>query len=775
MNTNTHDPKLSFFRSMRGKLILVFLAVSLIPLIVVGFLAYTQAQKAMKAEVSNKLIAVRDIKATQIEGYFEERMSDLRVMAENPTTLAAMYAFEKAIHTDAKAQNTNEVGAMGTYRSLYLGKPGLNDGGDGSAYSASHAQYHPLFKSYLEEYGYYDIFLIDPHSGAIVYSVFKEDDFANSLRNGEYADSNLGEVFQKAVVATDKNFTVLEDFASYEPSQGPASFIATPIFDGAEVVGVLAFQLPIDEINAIMQEQAGMGKSGETYLVGTDKLMRSDSRFATESTILKQEVDTLSANRAFNGQIGVEVVPDYRGTTVLSAYKPLQLEGVEWVILSEMAETEAFAAVNELLLMILLVIGGVIVTVVVIAVFMANSLAKPVLKITKVAQAVIQGELDVEANVKSSDETRILANAFNQMIYNLRQRIETETELRKVEQEANKNAVAKEVIEQSVNEYKRFIEQVARGDLSARLSINSSNDDLTSLGHNLNKMVQNLGEMTAQIQEATINISSAAVEILAATTQQASGASEQSAAIAQTATTIDEVKTIVEQAFSKAQSVAEQAQYTSEISKSGQQAVSDTVGGMKQIKERVEGIAENILALSEQTQQIGEIIATVNDIASQSNLLALNASVEAARAGEHGKGFAVVAVEVRNLAEQSRQATSQIKAILNEIQRATNAAVMATEEGTKGVDEGVQLTNQSGESIQQLANSVDQSANAAQQIVASAQQQSTGMEQIALAMQNINQATIQNLASTRQAEKAAQDLSTLAQQMEAVVARYKLQ
>ena len=333
---------------------------------------------------------------------------------------------------------------------------------------------------------------------------------------------------------------------------------------------------------------------------------------------------------------------------------------------------------------------------------------------------------------------------------------------------------ARQYQEQTVAKYLAFVEHVAAGDLTARLSLNKDTDALTVLGHNLNNMVESLGEMASQISEATANIASAAAEIMSATAQQATAASEQSAAISQTTTTIDEVKTIVEQSFAKAQAVAQQAQRTRDISRTGQQAVTDTVEGMNQIKEKVEGIAENILALSEQTQQIGEIIATVNDIASQSNLLALNASVEAARAGEHGKGFAVVAVEVRNLAEQSKQATAQVKGILSEIQRATNAAVMATEEGTKGVDAGAKLTGQTGATIEQLATSISESASAAQQIVASAQQQTTGMEQIALAMQNINQATVQNLASTRQAEKAAQDLSSLARQLERLVTRYKL-
>jgi methyl-accepting chemotaxis protein len=195
---------------------------------------------------------------------------------------------------------------------------------------------------------------------------------------------------------------------------------------------------------------------------------------------------------------------------------------------------------------------------------------------------------------------------------------------------------------------------------------------------------------------------------------------------------------------------------------------------MGQIKDRVGSIAENILALSEQTQQIGEIIATVNDIATQSNMLALNASVEAARAGEHGKGFAVVAAEVRNLAEQSRQATAQVREILLDIQGGINTTVMATEEGIKEVDVGLELASGAGDAIVGLSTVIDESAQAAMQMVAGGQQQASGVEQIALAMQNINQATQQSLASTRQAEKAAQDLNDLARQMAQIVEQYQL-
>jgi methyl-accepting chemotaxis protein len=470
-----------------------------------------------------------------------------------------------------------------------------------------------------------------------------------------------------------------------------------------------------------------------------------------------------------------------------------------------------------------------------LALWLSRHISRPVALLTEATAAIAGGDLQRQVVVTSRDELGLLAVTFNDMADKLRQRMAAEqaaseraAQLAQAEREANEylqrtvndylamiervasgdlsarltlngnndsmtvlgrhlNTMVErlnhtttqiretnERLQRTVNEYLAMIERVSGGDLSVRLSVGDQNDALTVLGRHLNTMVERLSDITTQIREATMNMTAAASEILAATTQQAAGASEQSSAIAQTTTTIDEVKTIVEQSFAKAQAVAEQAQRTRDVSQTGQQAVTDTIDSMNQIKEKVAGIAENILALSEQTQQVGEIISTVNDIASQSNLLALNASVEAARAGEHGKGFAVVAVEVRNLAEQSKQATAQVKAILNEIQRATNATVMATEEGSKGVEAGAQRTNQTGETIRQLAGSIGESARAAQQIVASAQQQTTGMEQLALAMQNINQATLQNLASTRQAERAAQDMSALAKQMETLVARYRL-
>ncbi|GJQ20290.1 MAG: hypothetical protein HBSIN02_06450 [Bacteroidia bacterium] len=313
--------------------------------------------------------------------------------------------------------------------------------------------------------------------------------------------------------------------------------------------------------------------------------------------------------------------------------------------------------------------------------------------------------------------------------------------------------------------------QIASGDLTVVVSSDGRNDEVGLLTATFGRMVENLRSSTREILEGVNVLGSAASEILAGTTQVAAGATETATAVSETTTTVEEVKQTAQVSSQKAKYVSESSQRAAQTSQAGRKAVEQSIEGMNQVRQQMESVAETVVRLSEQSQAIGEIIATVNDLAEQSNLLAVNAAIEAAKAGEQGKGFAVVAQEVRSLAEQSKQATFQVRTILTDIQKATSAAVMATEQGSKAVEAGVKQTVEAGEAIRMLAESITEAAQAATQIAASSQQQLVGMDQVAQAMENIKQASTQNVAGTKQAESAAQNLHELGSKFELLVGR----
>jgi methyl-accepting chemotaxis protein len=316
--------------------------------------------------------------------------------------------------------------------------------------------------------------------------------------------------------------------------------------------------------------------------------------------------------------------------------------------------------------------------------------------------------------------------------------------------------------------------RVADGDLTVGVQADRRADEVGDLMRAVRDMIARLQQMTADLHEGIGVLTSSSAEILATTTQVASGAAQTASAVSETSTTVEEVKQTAQLATQKARSVSDGAQRMAQVSLGGRQAVDDAIGGMQRVQEQMASIADSVVRLSEQSLAIGEIIATVNDLAEQSNLLAVNAAIEATKAGEHGKGFAVVAQEVKSLAEQSKQATAQVRAILTDIQKATSAAVLATEQGHRAVEAGVKQSTEAGDAIRQLTDSVNEAAQAATQIAASSQQQTVGMDQVALAMDNIRQASSQNVAGTRQAEAAAQQLHELGTRLGQLVEQYKV-
>jgi methyl-accepting chemotaxis protein len=473
---------------------------------------------------------------------------------------------------------------------------------------------------------------------------------------------------------------------------------------------------------------------------------RQVQRLAELEPLIKNRLDfareAIEAVRDRGPEAGAALIRSGKGQSLSGEIRRIvdQMQAEEEALLRQRSEAAEADAGNAQWI----VVAGTFVALALAALAgfaITRDIAWPLRELTAVAERITVGDLNVSMAVDSrSDEVGVLTRAFDRMTQFLR-------------------AMA------------GAAERIAAGDLRSVVQPQSPDD---ILGNAFARMSENLREQIRGLVEGANVLGSAAGEIVASTAQLASSASESAAAVSETTTTVEEVRQTAQVASQKSRQVSESAQKVAQVSLGGRKSVEDVVAGMGRIRGQMEAIAASMARLSEQGQAIGQIIATVEDLAAQSNLLAVNAAIEAAKAGEQGKGFGVVAQEVRSLAEQSRQATAQVRAILADIQKATAAAVMATEQGVKAVEAGVRQSEVAGEAIQALAGSVAEAAQAATQIAASSQQQLVGMEQVAAAMDNIKQASAQNVASAQQLESAARNLNELGQRLKQMVERYRV-
>jgi methyl-accepting chemotaxis protein len=336
-------------------------------------------------------------------------------------------------------------------------------------------------------------------------------------------------------------------------------------------------------------------------------------------------------------------------------------------------------------------------------------------------------------------------------------------------------SIAGSLIQRSITrplrDFMQFASRVGAGDLTQTAQV-TSGDEMGELGQSLNAMVAGLKDVASQTRLATESLNAVAAELLASTREQAASTAEQAAAVQQTTTTMEEVTQSAVQISERAKQVAASAEATSVAGRAGRQEAENTNRTMENIREQAEAVAENVVALSEKTQAVGVIISTVNDIAEQSHLLALNAAIEAAAAGEHGRSFSVIASEVKNLADQSREATVQVRSILGDIQKGINTSVMLTEEAVKRVDSGKQQADLAERTTRDMSDGIQQSVQAFQQIVAGANQQQIGFTQVMQALRDIGQASQQTASGTSQLEKLALSLTALAQQLQKTVEKY---
>jgi methyl-accepting chemotaxis protein len=516
---------------------------------------------------------------------------------------------------------------------------------------------------------------------------------------------------------------------------------ACPIYSstGKEITGAVVMAINIEFLTDIINE-IRVGKSGYAYLVDKNGLYIAHP---VKENILKVNVSQLKGGENIaklikEGKTGI-VEYELEGVEKAGAIESVPITG--WSIVNSIPVNDLYASAHQTRNVIVSI--GVIFLILasVFFFFFARSLTRPLIDLVGAAGKIADGDLAVETAAQNrQDEIGDLARAFTGMIRSLKDKAQ-------------------------------IAQKIAGGDLTVKTAPLSEAD---AFGNAFSTMIVKLREQIREILEGVNVLASSGSEIMASVSQLTSGAAETSTAVSETTTTVEEVKQTADVSSQKAKHVAELGRKSVEISQAGLKAVEETINGMNRIKEQVESIADMVVRLSEQSQAIGEIIATVNDLAEQSNLLAVNASIEAAKAGEQGKGFAVVAQEIRSLAAQSKQATTQVRTILFDVQKAISSAVMATELGSKAVETGVGLSTQAGEAIDVLAQSVTEATNASIQIAASGQEQLVGMDQVVSAMENIREAALQMASSTKQTEQSAHNLHNLGQRLQGIVKFYKV-
>ncbi|OAJ34764.1 methyl-accepting chemotaxis protein [Piscirickettsia salmonis] len=773
--------------SIKGKLILAFAIVAFLATVVscliVGIMGASVSKQALSEEVKSKLVSVRDSQRSKIQSYIKQILDQTKTLADSRMTMNAMaklsasfkyYGEDIDADSSLKAKlssyytdefekeykalnNGDKIAAIDFLNQLTpnqiaiqyayikanpnaLGeKDKLVKSSNGTAYDDTHAVYHKHYRNILQTFSFYDIFLVDAHSGEIVYSVFKELDFGTSLKNGPYANTGIGEAFKKANVLP-KGETVVIDFSPYPPSyDGAAAFFASPIFDasGKKRLGVLIFQAPVDVINDVMTfsgkwRNFGFGDSGETYLVGPDNKMRSISRFLAEdpkkyqrimkksgmdpeevqlilakgTTLGLQKVGTQGAKAALAGKAGFGEFLDYRNVPVLSAYAPLDIPGLNWGILSEVDVKEALkdsdALQSKIMYVGIIVAITVLIVATIIAYVIADMLSKPIKKLSQFINEVgNQRDLTLEVTIHQKDEIGAMASAIRSLFGQFREFFMTTN--------------------------------------SSASEMEGSSKDLSSLITNTTGVIENQKAEADNVVSSMSKVAASAKEVADNTV--------------------------------KSSEVVERARNNS---KNGHEVVTQTVLTINTLSSEVDKSVEVINELHTHGAEIDSILGVIRGIAEQTNLLALNAAIEAARAGEQGRGFAVVADEVRSLAQRTQQATVEIQDKIERLQHGTEAATSTMEAQKSQMERSVELASKAGKSLEEISEDIKLIYEVNQKIAVSAQEQQKMTDSMNRRVENISKLTEEVLDSAQSTSVSSDRVAEISTNLKQLTEQFKV-
>jgi len=749
----------------------------LVACLVVGNIAYMAGSDGLQDEVERKLVSQRDVKRSEIEHYVATLQGLLTSSAQSALIVESAQAFRRTFDLYGAGVPANEKGLRAYYQqqftplyeqtngepppvermlaglsenakalqSAYIGdnphplgeKDALKSSTNAEPYDLVHDHFHFSARKVLQAFGLYDIFIVASDTGDVIYSTYKELDYATSLRSGPYKDSGLADAYRAALQLQAEQVAMV-DFRPYLPSyEAAAAFMSTPIIEAGKTVAVLIYQMPVDRISEIMTyggqwREVGLGNSGESYLIGADLKLRSPSRFHVEdvdgftrslraagmnselvehltrggSSIGYLAVDTDSAKRAIGGETGVVTQQDYRGVKVVSAFTPLEIEGLNWALLSEEDEAEMLAPVFELRDNV--ISGSAIFAVLcmavsaVIGLYTSNRISAPIVSLSHQVSSIAENnDLRVVLPESGDDELRSLAAAVNGLVGGVRGNFHT------VQQAA----------QQLIG---------AASDLASAVKRVTSSVD--SQNHQCQQQASASTQMEASIQEVSRNANTTSLE-----TEEATN-----------------------------------------VSADVFELIDRSVSGFGGLADEIRQAGETVSTVDKGSQNIGVVLDVIRGIAEQTNLLALNAAIEAARAGEQGRGFAVVADEVRNLASKTAEATKEIDEMISKLQLDSKQAVAAMGEGVTRLAVNVEQVSEIRDAIEAETKIIDRIASMNIQVATAAEQQTGVAQEISRSASSISCAACDTAEEVAGLVDTSQQLNLLSVQLTAIVDSYQV-
>lgn len=831
--------------NIRQKMLLGAAALTLIPVALTSLLLWQGASNLSSTtvgeQVRTQLVSLRETKRVQVREELEERIKSVQVLAAQRSTIDAYKQFKtsfysagadlsKTVETTAATKNLNEyiglyfnneyakrnpnaappltalvadlgANAIALQTVFTVDNPnpvGLKEQLDTPpvdfAYGRAHAQFHPGFETAQKISGYYDIFLIDPESDTIIYTVFKELDFGTKLTgNSISAKTKLAEAYQK-VKESKAGTTYLTDFAPYLASyDDQAAFVAVPIYDGIKQIGVLAMQYPIEKLTEIMApskswKSIGLGDSGDVFLVGNDKLMRTNARYLQEdkaafvtqlgdkldakskslvdkknTTIGLVKVDSEVSRLALDGKDGAIEFTDYRGIASVGAFAPIKLLGLNWAIVAKINQEEANLPIEELnrsslirALLIALVVA--IVAGVSVAFFLRRFLA-PITKLSDTVKLVAGGQTGARSELIEKDEIGDLGRAFDNL---LDERIAA----------LNKATEENETINNSAIGLLQGVFQLSNKDLTARAPV--TEDIIGTVASSVNQLADEIGTTLSDVKTVAQQVRTTSNALQEQSDFVESAAKQERISLDSMSETLGRATQQLNDVALLSNSSSTTALRTAKATQAAQTAVDGTVRGMDALRESISETEKRFKRLGERSQEISSAVALVNTISERTHVLSLNASMQAATAGEAGRGFAVVAQEVQRLSDSSRQATAQISQLVSNIQAETNETLLTMNRLISDVVVQTELARLAGREMAQTQAATTELVSLVQQIAAFSAQQ----EALASALQqnvlDINNSTTLTSTAIAQQSAATRTLVGYASQLNAAVEQFTL-